>query len=488
MQVRLPPGGSPFPGSRREAHLEMKLLSAAGLLICASAATVGIAMGGMNGMLIVLAALLAGVILLLQFLKPSGWGEAPVRPGRDERAFLAKMVLTGFLLRAAASVLLHLGAGWSYFGGDEGTFGASAEVFSLWVQGKLSFNMSVALGAKAEVAYPYLLGALYYTFGVSKFVPLLLNCVVGASIVYPVHALAGRFAGREAARRAAFIVTWFPSLVLWSALMVRDCWVLLFIISALFFAERARRSLTPANLLGVALCLAGIATTRNYVYSVVGIGLAAGFVLGRRAGSRAALVGCLAVVGIVLFMRDGGGGVGAGGGETLETIARYRRLNAMGPSVAGSLGDVDISTPTAALSYLPLGLLYFFFSPFPWQIGSSKQVIALVDLLFWYSLVPSMMFGGLWLFRHRFRSLASLLFVVVGISVLYGLVEGNIGIIFRHRAQIIVPLCAVAGAGYALKRRAARKEARLLENPVPVHSAPLGPFGPPPDLRLPARA
>jgi len=454
-------------------------------VVCGSAATVGIGLGGMNGIAVALVATAAGVVLLAHLFAPSEWRDQPPPPGKDERGFLAGLVFKAFLLRTLVSLALHATDGWQYFGGDEGTFDGTARVFSLWVKGELPFNLSAPLASKAEVAYPYLLGALYYTFGWSKVVPLLLNAVVGASLVYPVHALAGRFAGREAARRAATLVAWFPSLVLWSALMVRDAWVLLFLISALYLVDRARRKLTAANLLGVGLCLAGIATTRNYVFSVVAVAIAAGLVLGRGSTARSLFLGSLSIVGLIALLRSGGDSGLDSPRATLEAIALQRNLNSMGPSVSGSLGLVDISTPTAALTYLPLGLLFFLFSPLPWQIRSTMQVAAIADLLLWYSLMPAILAGLVWLVRKRLRAALPLLLAVVGISVLYALVEGNIGIIFRHRAQIIVPLCAVAGVGYALKRRAARKESRLLERPLPVHAPPVGPLRPAPGVRVP---
>ena len=42
------------------------------------------------------------------------------------------------------------------------------------------------------------------------------------------------------------------------------------------------------------------------------------------------------------------------------------------------------------------------------------------------------------------------------ITVLYALVEGNVGIIFRHRAQVIAPMMVIAGVGLAVRR--AKKE------------------------------
>jgi prepilin signal peptidase PulO-like enzyme (type II secretory pathway) len=114
---------------------------------------------------------------------------------------------------------------------------------------------------------------------------------------------------------------------------------------------------------------------------------------------------------------------------------------------------VDISEPVSALTYLPVGMLYFLGSPFPWQVLSPRQIMALPDVLLWYALLSGIFMGLLHLVRSRFRDASMLLITMAVITILYSLVEGNIGIIFRHRAQIIAPTMVLAGIGIALRRR-----------------------------------
>ena len=108
---------------------------------------------------------------------------------------------------------------------------------------------------------------------------------------------------------------------------------------------------------------------------------------------------------------------------------------------------MDISEPVNALTYLPLGLVYFLLSPFPWQVFTPRQVMAVPDVLIWYTLLPFVVLGLATMIRHRFRDAAMLLLCIAGITILYSLVEGNIGIIFRHRSQVIAPLMVFAGVG-----------------------------------------
>ena len=366
--------------------------------------------------------------------------------------------------------------------------GAGAE----WLTGlNHVFGKLVQAVARADTAsgYFYFVGTMYHAFGVTKFVPLLLNCVIGAATVYPIHALAGHLGGRVAARRAALLVAYFPSLVLWSGLMVRDCVVLFFLATALLAAWHLRRRFSLAHLGALVVCLAALSTLRTYMFILVAVAIAASLVIGQRNAARAVATGGVLMLALVVAIQQTRLGDSEMERANLEFLQKQRVLNAMGSTGAGSMGtEVDISTPTAALTYLPIGLAYFYLSPFPWQIGSPRQGLAVLDLLLWYSILPSVFFGMAWLLKRRFRAILPLLLVVIGISVLYALVEGNIGIIFRHRSQIIVPLCAVAGVGAALRRRRARKESRLLEGSLPVHPAARGPLGAPEGLRLPAGA
>ncbi|NUN53887.1 MAG: hypothetical protein HUU06_14035 [Planctomycetaceae bacterium] len=470
----------------------MRALGLAGILCSVAVLGTCIALGGTTG-LAAGAAAAACFLLSARALAP---GEAPGESAAGERRFLASVVGWAFFLRLAASIVLHATGTWSWFGGDEETFDLNGRVFAGWVDGQFAIPLSPRFLGSFEVGYFYLVGSMYSAYGLSKGIPLLVNALLGAALVLPVHALAGRFAGRAAARRAALLAAFFPSLVLWSSLMVRDVLALFCLASVLLVADRLRRSLSPANLLALVALLAALASLRTYIFLIVGVALAGGIVLGQRSAGRALLTGALLMFGLIFAVRTLGIGQSELERANLETLAQHRHYNALGPSVAGSLGSEDISTPTAALTYLPVGMAYFLLSPLPWQIGSPRQILSLPDLVLWYSILPAVGAGLVWLLRRRFRAVLPLLFTVVGITVLYSLVEGNIGIIFRHRAQIIVPLCAVAGAGTAIRARArARRNAReaprgwespRLETAGPLDPAPGRALGAPAGVRLPA--
>jgi len=489
MSFRRPKGQPGLRLPRREARAEVKLLAFAGTVVSVAAGVVGTALGGFLGTSVFLVALVAILFLSSHLFSPPPRVEEGQGRKADEIAYLGKLVLLGFVLRVLVSGLIHMFDWWKYLGGDEETFARNGHVFALWLKGVLPFRLSGRFQETHEVGYFYLVGGLYYTFGVTKVIPLLLNCLLGASLAYPVHALAGRFAGRIAARRAATLVVFFPSLVLWSSLMVRDVMVLFFLASALLAADHLRRAFTPGQLFLLFLSLGALITLRTYIFLIVAVALVVSLFLAPKSPGRSLFVGGALMVVLVALTRGAGVGEAEMGRANLDYLNMMRGYNALGPSVAGSLGDnVDISTPTKALTYLPVGLLYFYFSPLPWQIGSPRQVLAITDLVVWYAMMPAIFTGIAWMFRSRFRAGLPLLFAVIGISVLYALVEGNIGIIFRHRAQIIVPLCVMAGVGYARRQRARAKERNLLASGFSHHPPEGSALRPAPGVRLPSGA
>ena len=466
----------------------MTLILFAALLALFAGTFAGLAAEGPLGAAAVLAGGVFAIASLFSLRSRPPAAASPLREAGAEARFLAWVMFGAFAARGAVAIGLHLTGWWEFLGGDEQTFDSNGQVFAAWLKGDSPYMFRRKFVGSHEVGYFCLVGSSYYAFGVTKFVPLLLNCVLGAATVYPVHALAGHLGGRVAARRAALLVAFFPSLVLWSALMVRDGLVLFFLACALLAAYHLRRRFSARRLLALLVCLAALSTLRTYMFLLVSVALAASLVLGQRSVPRAIATGGLLMLALVVALQQTGIGASEMERANLDFLHRQRVLNAMGGSAAGSMGtEVDISTPTAALTYLPIGLAYFYLSPFPWQIGSARQVLAVVDLVVWYSILPAVFVGVAGLVRRRFRAVLPLLLVVIGISVLYALVEGNIGIIFRHRAQIIVPLCAVAGVGVAMRRRAARrKEPRPLEGALPLDPAARGALGPAAGLRLPA--
>jgi len=99
------------------------------------------------------------------------------------------------------------------------------------------------------------------------------------------------------------------------------------------------------------------------------------------------------------------------------------------------MGDIRLKSYGDVAAYLPKAIIYFLFSPFPWEIVSSKQALGIIDsvqLLIIYILSAIM----LRCFYKENKKLASpfLIFLIVGI-VSSSALQTTVGSAMRHRTM-----------------------------------------------------
>jgi hypothetical protein len=129
---------------------------------------------------------------------------------------------------------------------------------------------------------------------------------------------------------------------------------------------------------------------------------------------------------------------------------------------SGFGGDVDITDPQAAIAFLPIGLVYVLFAPFPWMVTNIRQLITLPELIAWWFLVPMVVKGFWYAVRHRLKESFSIVTFTVGLTLVYALYQSNVGTAYRHRAQLYVFFFIFIGIGLDLRRQAKlRKRSQL---------------------------
>ncbi len=95
----------------------------------------------------------------------------------------------------------------------------------------------------------------------------------------------------------------------------------------------------------------------------------------------------------------------------------------------------------------------FLLAPFPWMLGSFRQILALPETLFFYWLIPWIFLGIRHLVRHQLRRSLMALLITAGLTLGYALGEGNAGTAYRHRAQLLCFFLIYAAVGQDERRR-----------------------------------
>lgn len=387
---------------------------------------------------------------------------------KGPEAAALKLARTAFVVRVVAAIVIHLFVTPYLFAPDEETYDFRGGLVAKYWRGEIPMDPTSSLQGEGKGFY-YVVGALYFLFGQLPLLPKLLNAWIGSLAVLELFRLTHVISGSEtAALRAAKFMAFFPSIVLWSSLMIRDVWVQWLLLRLAREMAELKGRLIPSRIISAAFLIFLLTQFRSYLlYAAVGP-FVLSFVVGRSKDLiRNLFLGSVLALALVYF-----GGKSGGTESKVQTfdLVELQRLRSWSSSTiaadSGFATDADVSTLSGALSLLPIGLAYFFFAPFPWQLGSIRQSLAIPETLFFYTLVPGIVAGVLFLFRKRLSDSLGVLLVTMTVTFGYAIGQGNVGTLYRHKAQVTGFYYAFAAIG--MERRQKRQgPVRYGTNPIP---------------------
>src|SRR5262245_6152885 len=366
--------------------------------------------------------------------------------GKYDREFLIRIFVAALLLRwIVASVIYY--KGWqAFFGADAETYDAFGNALCQSWRGLVDPNawwlVNYTNTQRSGFGMFYFVAAVYWIVGQNPFVIQLINCALGASSCVVAYKIAMMiYPNQRVARTAAAFTAFSPSLILWSSQMLKDGPIALFLALCTLFTLKLRDRFTGKDfllLLGSLFCLFAL---RNYAAYIIFIAMAGTFVLtAKRVTPIRVLQGALLVILIGLALSYFAGGHVQQFAESALDFKRIQAVRVWGAKVSSSGfgGDVDISDPQAALGFLPVGVVYVLFAPFPWMMGNLRQLITLPEMLAWWLLLPIMLKGYWFAIRHRLRASFPITVFSIGLTLAYALYQSNVGTAYRHRAQLFV--------------------------------------------------
>jgi flagellar biosynthesis protein FlhB len=253
----------------------------------------------------------------------------------------------------------------------------------------------------------------------------------------------------------------FPSFIAWSAMTIKDCLIqLLIVIIFSVIAKNFSRIAWPDFAI-LFFSLAFLFTLqKNVIYVAIAVVIIAYFLIWwrwniSRKNNLNSLIKLLIFLGLMaglcflfyyrehiqnIFIRFMDGLINHQRAQVAADEAGY---SIYPPNINGS----SITFPVLFFAYIK-GLLYAFFSPFPWSIKSLNQFQAYPQMLFCYFSIPFAIIGlfyGLLCCRRQIIFII-LMFALTMISLL-ALSEGNIGGVFRHRDWLNIFYLMFVAAG-----------------------------------------
>ena len=359
---------------------------------------------------------------------------------REERRFLGQILGVAVALRAGVIGVVYGVLNPFFFAPDTATYaGRGTRIAQYWATG---FQRPDILD-RWQIGYEYLNAIAVRLLGNPEWAMVVLNSFAALWTVMLLYALARDCFGPTAGRIAAVLGAVFPSMVLWSVLNIRDSLATMTVTAIVLLGVRLYQQPKGRDLLLFGIGVLVLTSFRDYMGLLLLTGLLLGYGAAMRPGRLFSTLGMGTLLILVLFFALKQGEILTP--EQLESplaSASNLRRGMQQDFVSGLAGSAigvgySIDTPLDALRYLPLGLGYFLFAPFPWAITSVLQTFTLPEVLLWYALVPFLVmgFGGV---KARETRVSLLVLGVLLVTVTsYALVEGNFGTAYRHRAQVM---------------------------------------------------
>jgi hypothetical protein len=301
----------------------------------------------------------------------------------------------------------------------------------------------------------YYVAALYALTGKNPLSLQMVNCALGAMICVIIYKIAYLvYPHQRVARGASLLAALSPSLILWTSQGIKEGPIIFCLCLCTLYTIRLCRKFELSSLAMLLLALFGLYTLRHYVSLVILFAIVGAWVVAvKKLTPVQAVRSFVLVVIVAMSFAYFGGELVASTEIDLKQIQRGRAWSAR-VSESGFGGDYDISKPDEAVAFLPIGMLYVLFSPFPWMVRGFGQMIILPETLLWWLAFPLMARGYWFALRRLMPASFTLCIFPLIITVLYALTQTNVGTLYRQRAQIMVFFCVFISLGWELRRQA----------------------------------
>ncbi len=436
----------------------------------------------MNTILITLVLMVCGaVIYLLPRLGPGALAACiffslptfiVLAKTRDEsKTFLFRLFTIAVLVRVVVASIIFLAGLQEFFGGDANTYHLFGQSLNQSWHGDAfhdaryeAFTQSGA-GAWGML---YLVAGVYEVLGANMFSIQLINASVGASTAVVVYNVSqSLFNNSRVSKLAAILVAFFPSLILWSSQALKDGLIIMALALCILATLRLMEKITVPYLLVLGVCLAALLSLRFYIFYMMAAAVGGSFIIGMKSADarnflqRFVAIGAIGLAftwfGVIRFAATQFEKYG-----NLQMI-QMSRIDQARNAESGFGKDVDVQTTEGALTAIPIGLLYLLFAPFPWQLASLRQSIALPEMMIWWAAFPLLVLGWWFALKHRLRQVAPIVLFTTMLTLAYAVFQGNVGTAYRQRSQLLVFYFIFVAVGAVImkekqedKRRAAR--------------------------------
>jgi hypothetical protein len=382
------------------------------------------------------------------------------------KEFLLQVFVSALLVRVVLGSAIYVLRLQGFFGGDALTYDHQGYLLTLVWQDQLSYAEFSRGNLENFLGMPYLVAVIYTVAGRNMLAVQLFNAVLGAATAPVVYICTQRiFQNVRAARVAALLVAFYPSLILWSSQALKDAPIVLLLTVTMLSVLKLGEKFNVKYLAALLFSLFGLLSFRFYVFYIMVIAVGAGFIIGMKQLTAQSFVRQLLLV-VVVGLGLTYLGVLRTASVQFEDFGNLERVQRSRQDLASSAQsgfgqDVDVSTTGGALSVIPVGMVYLLFAPFPWQMVNLRQSITLPEMMLWWASFPLLVLGGWFTLKYRLRQALPILLFTTMLTLAYSIFQGNVGTAYRQRSQLLIFYFIFVAVGFVLLRE--RREDRIMQ-------------------------
>lgn len=385
----------------------------------------------------------------------------------DTLRFQRKLFLVSFAIRFAMSALLYVaGLNSKIVGsGDDSGWYRGVTIRDSWEAdgvGPLSWPVALLEAYEGHhQGYGYLL-AVYFSITriPSQLSAAAVDCLFGALMAVLAYRSARLLFSEWVAVRVGWWTCCFPLMIIWSCQSIKEPVIILLEGLALYGCLCVKvRGFTIRHVLLMVVSIAVLPSFRFYAAYVSGGVVFLTLAMPQIRRKRFSPVSAVIVGVLVLFVLTGTGVLDRNSKsfedwEDVDRITQFRKDIAAGTG-SGVASSYDMHSRSGLGLATLDGALHLLLAPFPWELnlGSLRMLLTLPEMVVWWCLMVQGVVPGLrYAIRHRLGDVFPLLLFLGGLGLIYSLTFGNVGVIYRQRAQLMPYLLMFAASGLELRK------------------------------------
>jgi hypothetical protein len=304
----------------------------------------------------------------------------------------------------------------------------------------------------------WLLAVLYSLTDRSLLMAQSVSLLFGMGTVFLGWLLARKLWGNKIASKAGWVLALFPTLILYSALTMREAYVWFFLLVALHgvvdWAKTGRFRAIALAVFGFfgATFFHGAMIVGAFVFALILLGNALIRIASTLSRGRVHPFSW-----VVLVLAIAASGVFVSGTVTVPKLGSFdqaidmerlvKRIDRSTRGLGGEDGAAypQWTAPTSPVELIykaPIRATYFTLAPFPWDVRKSSHLIGLFDGFLYTALVFL-----IWRCRKVIwedRAARAIVLILVGYLLVFGMAIGNFGTGVRHRAKFVAAVIVLA--------------------------------------------